>query len=158
MSNSRSSRRVLPKESKMPKAHPIQLVRIDVIELNISCKTPAAEFVCEKSDVVNYTSLQIGIGHSKFDETDSTIVVSMSIGTRESSELPFNLSIEICGIFKIDTQRFNKENISHWAKNGAHYILLPYLREYLYSLTQRAGYEPVILPLIEVNTLSYSDN
>ncbi len=32
-------------------------------------------------------------------------------------------------------------------------ILQPYLREHVFALTARAGFQPLILPLIEVPTL-----
>ena len=62
--------------------------------------------------------------------------------------------VEILGLFNVDDERFPIKSVHSWAKQNAPLILYPYLREQVFSLTSRAGFEGTLLPLFQVPTFS----
>ena len=90
------------------------------------------------------------------DTANHRIVVGITLelkeGEEKESELPYFLKVELAALFEVDESKFDKEHIYDWARRNAPFILFPYLREEAYALTIRAGYKPLILPLLEVPT------
>lgn len=138
------------------KKHPAQLLSIDVKELNL--KSLYNDFEDKEVDLGGRG--KIHAGNSSYDPEKQQIasgllfVVDPSQEDAEDQKPPYEIRIDIRGLFKIDEAAFdnNAERIQEWASNNAFYILLPYLREQLYSLTQKAGFRPAILPLAQVPT------
>ena len=136
------------------KKHPIQLIDIGVKELSIVTKEPPEHG--EKIDVDSFT---FSVGYDGFN--DSTRIINIGLKFEkamddESEQISpeedniSSLKIEIIGCFKVDVENFPIEKIDHWAQYNAPYILIPYIREHVYSLTQKCGFEPLVLPLFQV--------
>ncbi len=90
-------------------------------------------------------------GHSEFNHEDKDITIKIGIEIDEKQEnSPFILKAELIGVFYVDDSQFPIEHIDSWAKKNAPLILYPYLREHVYSLTSRAGFDGVLLPLLEI--------
>ena len=137
--------------------HPIQLLDIGVKELKILTKAPP-----EDGEAIDLSIFSLGVGASEFDEKNKIINVALKFQNQQNDEVNVadplesnlaELTVEIIGSFQIDTDNFSTDNIEHWVYNNAPYILTPYLREYVYSLTQKCGFKPLILPLFKVPTL-----
>src|SRR5205823_3680079 len=95
-------------------------------------------------------------GRTEYDTANHTIqvAVKVEIGKAPGSEyIPFTLVVEIIGEFHIDESRFPKEKIDIWASINAPFVLYPYMREHVYSLTTRAGFPAVVLPLMQIPTM-----
>jgi preprotein translocase subunit SecB len=128
------------------KEHPIQLVNIYVNELSYNRPEPQ-----NNEDDFN---CQVITGRSEFDpETDLiTCGVKCICGKQQGESEVRLLVVEIVGLFKVDKQNFPINQIPAWQDKNAPFILLPYLREQVYSLSLRAGIEPIILPTYIVPT------
>ncbi|NQT68698.1 MAG: protein-export chaperone SecB [Desulfobacteraceae bacterium] len=140
------------KEKSFLKLHAIQLSSISVVELYIRTNQyPDPSIKLELDDV------PMLIGHSEYDEESNSIQVSakIEIGIEEGSDkkTPYSLRVELVGDFFVDETEFPIAQIYDWAARNAPMILQPYLREHVFALTARAGFNPLILPLIEVPTL-----
>lgn len=68
----------------------------------------------------------------------------------EKDKAPFRLIVELVGVFTIGDE-FPEDKIDHFAKYNAPIILMPYIRENVYSLAIRAGID-IYLPLVQVPT------
>lgn len=64
---------------------------------------------------------------------------------------PFYLSAEIVGEFHLDPDTVPESDIPKWAQSSAAPILVPFLREQVYSLSLRIGVQPIFLPLVISN-------
>lgn len=137
------------------KTHAIQLAGIKVLELSIVVN-PGVDASRTKTfdDSGSFSWI---IGHSDYDKEDREIVVRAIINIgEEEDESPFKLKIAMAGIFEVDDSRFPLIHLTHWAENNAPLILYPYLRELAYSLTTRAGFPGVMLPLLQIPTFKIS--
>ena len=135
------------------KLHSIQLLSVSVIELHIR-----ANQLPDTSAKLELKDIPILVGHGEYNKENKTIQVSVKIeiGMEKDKEIevPFSLKVELVGNFEVDEDDFPIEHVDDWANRNAPMILHPYLREHVYALTSRSGFQPLILPLIEVPTLS----
>jgi preprotein translocase subunit SecB len=130
------------------KPHPIQTNSISVRELYIK----ANEFP-DVDKAIEVGEAAIRVGHSKYDEETKVIVVALKLEgglEPEKTKAPFTIKVELVGEFQVDESKFPKDQIYNWADRNAPMILMPYLREHVYSLTMRCGFKPMLLPLMEV--------
>ena len=72
---------------------------------------------------------------------------------KAANEQPFHLRAEVVGEFHVDVTQFSPEKLPKWAKGNAPLVLLPFLRELVFTLSSRSGSEPLILPMMLVPTL-----
>ena len=93
------------------------------------------------------------VGASDFDEEkelfSTGFICEINPTEEEALAEGFNLKIEIIGVFSVDTDNFKVTSVEHFALHNAPVILLPYVREHVFTLTSRAGID-CLLPLVEV--------
>ena len=136
--------------------HPIQLIYLGVRELAIRTNVPPDQTIEANAEKVSISIY----APSKFDpsEPQFSVGVILEAGSEpppdkeEDPKDPFHMRIELRGYFSVDTARFAPEHVLDWAGRGAIYVLMPFLREHAYSLSGRAGFRPLLLPLVEVPT------
>ena len=138
-------------ERETLKLHPIQAVHIAPRELYLKAHVPpSASFEFDEADY------ELDIGHSDYNAEQKLIQIAarIRIGSEEPDEPiegpPFFLNIEVVGVFEVDDTLFPAERIYEWATTNAVFILYPYIREHVFALTARAGFKPMLLPLVEV--------
>lgn len=131
------------------KNHPAQLIQLEIGELSIVATND--EFSPRKgSKEPGNGNIKIGI--SEFNVEESRIAISLRFESSGENN-QFSIKVEIRALFQVEFTAFeSKEGVEAWAKSNGYYILLPYLREQVYSLSLRAGFDPVMLPLVEVPT------
>jgi len=139
--------------------HPIQLRFVAVRELSIVTFYPP-----RPDDTYESAAAQMTTSRAPFNPETRRIQVSLLLNSgrdrnpdenelkvlRESKEQPFRLRVHILGEFEVDTANFPIEKIDRWAEINAPSLLFPFLREHVFGLTLRCGYDPLILPLIQV--------
>lgn len=128
------------------KKHPIQLVSTITRELSFK----------KYKDISKNAQVSCSIATGKAEHKPETDIVKCGIKSecqcKEGEDIFFNIIVEIIGIFRIDKENFPIEEITNWQEKNAPFILLPYLREQIYSLSIHAGIEPIILPMYVVPT------
>jgi len=132
--------------------HAIQLNDIKVIELSLKVNIEnAQDFMPDEGFFGLYH------GYSEYNPDDKKIVIKIGVDMNEDmdsddgiNETPFDLKVELVGVFDVDEDRFPIQHIEHWASTNAPLILYPYLREHVHSLTNKAGFDGLFLPLFEV--------
>lgn len=130
------------------KKHPIQLEIIKVLELFIKVNENV-----QQSELPDSGSFNLYHGHSEYDEDNKSIAIKIGVRIdKENEDSPFSLKAELIGVFSVDDSIFPLKHLNSWAKKNAPLIIYPYLREHVYSLTSRAGFDGVLLPLFEVPT------
>jgi preprotein translocase subunit SecB len=146
---------LIMEEPKSSNLFPIQANFIGVRELHIKANRPPSS-----ADPLDDLEPRIKVRNSHYEEEDKRIQVFMAIeigketdDENEIAENPFHLRIEIVGDFEVDEERFPKDKIQQWANINAPYVIYPYLREQVYSLTARCGFMPLVLPLLELPTI-----
>lgn len=101
-------------------------------------------------------SFEYTVFNTNFDEESSTVWVKVQLSiepkdtTPEKLDRPYTLKVAVAGQFKVDTEKFKVEFLQDWSIKNAPILLLPFIREHAYSLSARAGFNPVLLPLFEV--------
>ncbi len=134
--------------------HPIELVDIYPKKLFIDAIKPPS-----RKTGVKPTDLLTQVGWSDFDEKEQSLMVSVSLTTKKEGrkKLPYEMEVVLVGLFVIDTEKFRKEDIPDWARRASLFVLMPYVREYVYWLTYRCNFKPLVLPLVQVPTIQYVD-
>ncbi|MEX0595752.1 MAG: protein-export chaperone SecB [Candidatus Paceibacterota bacterium] len=132
--------------------HKFQLVSLDIRQLSI---ISLADTIEEKKEVSSELDGTLRTGQSTFDKENKSIVAGIKFEINPEKEkelLVFSLTVELRGVFKFqdEPENIDPDEISKWLDVNCIYLLFPYLREQVYSLTQRAGFNPTILPLITV--------
>lgn len=130
--------------------HKFQLISLDIRELSI---ISLADNVKEKKEVPSDFEGSFTTGQSNFNEEESNIVagIKFEINPEKDKDVAvFSLKVEIRGIFKFqeEQEQIDPDDLKKWIEINSLYLLFPYLREQVYSLTQKAGFNPTILPLI----------
>lgn len=137
------------------KLHPIQLLSVETEELSIVVHERIKFLNSEYPKDFDYT-----IFSTEFDQEQSIVKVKVELNVKppegESIDRPFTLKVGVAGAFKVDTSIFPADKLDVFIVHNAPLILLPYVREHAFSLTQRAGFEAIILPLVEVPTIKIS--
>ncbi|WP_299235483.1 protein-export chaperone SecB [uncultured Bacteroides sp.] len=82
-------------------------------------------------------------------------VYKVSLGIILALESKYNIEIQISGIFELTNESILGQKL---ITNNAIAILFPYLRSQLTLLTSQPGFEPVILPIMNINTLLNSEH
>lgn|SRR5450830_173165 len=134
-------------ENKPYKRHAIQLTDLRVSELSIVVDLSVPRDA-------SISGFNIETGRSAYDDSTKQIQVKMRVtmGPQEGEQAPFQLVAELHANFEVDESRFEVRHINDWADKNAPLVLYPYLREQVYSLTSRAGFQEALLPLIEIPT------
>lgn len=147
-----STRKTTTKVEKIINAHPIQLVGVDVIKLSFM----ANEILTPKV-TIDGKSILLGVGGLQEDGDKSFwIFVRAAYGIPDidlpkDAEFitPCSILVELAGRFKTNMD-LSPEVIHSFKDNGALSVLLPYLREHVYSLSVRSGIQPIIIPVKQV--------
>ncbi|WP_029812909.1 protein-export chaperone SecB [Vibrio parahaemolyticus] len=132
--------------------HPIQLRDVKVLELFISANPGC---MSEQDSDCDIESSEFGFyhTHSEYNEEAKSFIVKVAAAIGRDDEEPtteFDLRVELLGVFEVDEEHFPMEHIEAFASKNAPLIMYPYLREQVYSLTIRAGFDSTVLPLFEV--------
>ena len=87
--------------------------------------------------------------HHQINPIDK-LVFKVSLGITLFSESQYNINAQISGIFELTEESIMGKKL---LTNNAVAILFPYLRSQLTLLTSQPGFEPVILPVLNINAL-----
>lgn len=135
-------------EKETYKRHPIQLEFLKVVELRIKANLDVDQEI--ETDTTGFT---LKVGSSQYDEGSKTIAVKVAASIDSGEEhAPFDLFVELLGVFSVDESKFPLEYVDDWAQRNAPLVLYPYLREHVFGLASRCGYQSVLLPLLEIPT------
>lgn len=158
----------MSQEPDILKLYPIQALHIGPRELHIRANEPPSESLGMEESACEFV-----VGHSDYDQTEKVIKIAIKAEAgraykQESTENaeaepkgdlpPFHLRIEMVGIFAVDDSVFPADRIYEWANSNALFIMYPYLREHVFALTARAGFKPLLLPLVEVPLFRITPN
>ena len=87
--------------------------------------------------------------HHQINPVDKNIF-KVSLGITLLSELQYNISVQISGLFELTEESVMGKKL---LTNNAVAILFPYMRSQLTLLTSQPGFEPVVLPIMNINAL-----
>jgi preprotein translocase subunit SecB len=152
-----------PSEVPPPKLFPAQLRFVVPKIVHLETYVPPNSSININGAPINYTTfsspynaqthlIQIGIrvdaGTKQNEGEDPKAVPTDSI----TPTAPFFLRLELVAEFEIDESVFPMPRLNEWINKNAPYTLFPFIREHIFSLTARAGFSPLILPLVELPT------
>lgn len=131
----------------MNEMHPIQLRDILISRLSIQINDAKTAH-----DYEGEIELSLQVGTSKLVKEVGHIGVGILANVipkvSESGTAPaFVVDVELNGQFTVDLEAFKFEDLERWSKVNAPFLLLPYVREHVYSLAIRAGVKGLIFPL-----------
>lgn len=87
--------------------------------------------------------------HHQINPVDNKIF-KVCLGITLLSESQYNICVQISGLFELTEESVMGKKL---LTNNAVAILFPYLRSQLTLLTSQPGFEPVILPVMNINAL-----
>lgn len=130
---------------------PIQLRKVDIGEVVYRCQG------FSDPSVMPTTEFQLSVIVSPFVEAQKSLQVTLSFrseSTPPGSPIPhaYFLSMALHGEFGVtDLERLkmDAEGIRKWGERNGALVLLPFLREAVYSFTQKTGFRPLLIPLVE---------
>jgi len=128
------------------KIHAIQLKSIMVRELTFKRFKAIQGTIETCCKILNGTAK-----HASDSDIIKTGIKCECIGGTEEDPF-FTLTVDLLGDFQIDQGRFPIEKIENWQEENAPFIMLPYLREQVYSLSIKGGIQPIVLPMYEIPT------
>ena len=131
-------------EDMLPQ-HPVNLTAVNLLELFIHSNRPP-----DSSIDIEEKKLSIGVGKSNYDEENKIIRVAIKLEVGKDDTVPYLLRVILEGVFHVTRDDLSVEQINEWALKSSPYVLFPYLREHAFALTARAGFRPLILPLVQV--------
>lgn len=142
--------------------HPIQLVDVALVQVvftNLTRPNPKVE-IDPMAVAIGYIPGAVDFSSRIFAHTVRAMYnmreTENGLSADSQGKAPYALFIELYGTFTF-TENINQDTIEEFQKTSAMSILLPYLREHVYSMTMRAGVSPVLLPLTMVNLIRISE-
>jgi len=66
---------------------------------------------------------------------------------------PYRLSVGAAAPFVYDPNKISKDEVTKWCAKGAFFVVSPYLRLLVFSITGQSGFPMITLPLVEVPVL-----
>lgn len=130
------------------KTFPVQLRRVGIAEISYECQAFGQPGV----KLVENIDLTTGIG--PYDAQTKSLIVFLTVASKPKPEgVKHTLKISVVGEFAIVDEAalpFPVEKLPQWAEKSGVAVLFPFLRELLFSVTQKSGFSPVMLPMIEV--------
>ncbi|AKU62591.1 hypothetical protein ADJ80_01860 [Aggregatibacter aphrophilus] len=123
----------------MSKLHPIQLEEILVEELELKIRDIKK---AREEDITSEFSLKTG--HSNYNSESKVLYVGV-IGeiNADSDNAPVYLKVKLHGVFSVG-ENFPSEFVNDWAEKNAPLILVPFVRENIYSLASRAKVNTIV--------------
>lgn len=82
------------------------------------------------------------------EDGDYQLIVTAEIG-KDSSRYPFYLKCQVVGVFSFDEELYEEEQEQLVMTDGLT-IVMSFVRNYVYRITGDAGYDPLILPVTEI--------
>ena len=133
--------------------HPLELVKVDVVQLTfVTNKRPTLETYIDGRNV------ELSIRQDQIDTKDDWLQVfvraaygipGIDCEPEEAPPTDCSLIVELAGTFR-KHKDLPRETLELFQNNGALITLTPYLREHVYSLSARAGIQPIIIPILQV--------
>lgn len=130
------------------RVHPIRLLRVSPKKLCIEANEPPDP----EKGIDELNNVSIRVGHTEYDKKKKQFAISVQISTSKDPNLPYSLEVDLRAIFEVDEKKFDVQYVEDWARRGSIYVLAPFVREYMYWLTSKCGFKPILLPLLEVPT------
>lgn len=100
-------------------------------------------------------TVEMGFSHEfefDLDQNVAAVCLGCNIFKERNENYPFSLEIEIVGFFKFETTLESEEAERLLKVNGTA-ILFPYLRSIVSSLTADSGFQPLILPVMNIHKM-----
>lgn len=125
----------------------VQIENINYLNLSIEVNSTANEDE-------EHPFISINLARTNYDETDHNLGVKMMalMGYDQSGErqknVPFWLKVEVEVVFNFDQNAFDFDRLQDWVEKVAPSIIYPYVSESVYSLTHKAGFDDIRLPLL----------
>ena len=127
-------------------AHGIQLNYLGVKELSFKSTRHPRNISAEQ---VGEAELTTGLSSFDKEANEVNVMVRFESTGRDGA---YNLKVELVAEFRVDTEKFPAHQVEQWAAQGAPFILMPFLREHVYSLSARVELIPIFVPLFVVPT------
>ena len=124
------------------KQHPIQLKTIQIQESSFKFQKDG------KNKKHENPQFELGSGASEVED-NGNFTVGLRFRTKNKATATYSVTVELIGVFSA-SEGVKKNQIRHFIKNNAKYILLPFLRNYVFDLTSRMRVHPFIIPLMEI--------
>lgn len=94
-----------------------------------------------------------------FNQSLAAVELGCSIFKEMKEHYPFSLEVEMIGFFKFDAD-LPPEQVENLLRVNATAIMFPYLRSIVSGITADSGFQPVILPVVNIHKMfaGYEDD
>ena len=144
------------KDARILREHPVQLVGISVAHLMISVHRTVAPNYC-----IDAREVQIAATDATMLEGKNIFILSVRASYRapgvnspvdnsDPDDTCVSFLVEMTGEYEFNREFMSEEEIKRFTKQGALHLMLPFVRDQVYSLTMRAGIKPVMIPTYQI--------
>lgn len=122
----------------------MQLRECEVHELTFRTRVP--------NKAIKVEEFGLGFARSPYDSENRwlDVLISFEAGSSDLSSAKYYFKVEIRGRFENTEGSSEAEKIERWAENAAQFVMIPYLREHVYSISLRCGMKPIVIPLYQL--------
>jgi preprotein translocase subunit SecB len=139
--------------------HPVQIVYLGVKELSLI--THELPELSKKIILEDKMKPRYSVSRGEYDTENHNInvFIDCEIGSADQKDgTPLYIRVIIGVLFLIiDPVKFTSTDVINFANNYSKFMIYPFIREHVYSLSVRAGFQPIILPSIQVPIFSRTD-
>ncbi len=135
---------------------PVQARDTDFIEHPVQLKSAEVNEIQFKSNLVSLKGIKVSeftlsFARSDYVEEDRCIdiLLGFEAGDVDLGKEKYFIKVLLRGRL-ITSAEMPREKVEAWAEKAAPFVLMPYLREQVYSLSVRCGMSPVTVPLYQV--------
>ena len=130
--------------------HPMQIVYVAVKKIDLL--THVQPDLSKPIQLTGKMEPRYIAAHGKYDEETHLITVfgKCEIGSIDpKEETPLYLNVELGARFSvIAPDKFPPKDVIGFAEKYARYLIHPFIREHVFALSIRAGFQPIILPAL----------
>lgn len=154
--------KIVPAEDQMI-PHPIELLRVQLVRLFFASNIPPGADTVEvdpKNVLIMYMPESLDSREKHFGVRVRAVYgypgIDIPEDTTDFDAIPYSFLVEMLGSFRVNMEEMPLETIKRFQEKGASTVLAPFLREEVFALTMRAGYQPVIMPVTLVPIIRVS--
>jgi len=147
----------MPEETAKPELQPFP-VRVGAIvptRIDFEAFAPPGEAKPPVYHDPHRVAFNVGVKY-RVDEGSGFVLVSAEAafekpeGESSPAKPPYRLNVGASAPFVYDPKKISKDEVAEWCAKGAFFVVSPYLRLLVFSVTGQSGFPTITLPLVMV--------
>ena len=150
----------MPEESAKPDLQPFPVRVGTIVPIRIDFEAFVLPGEAKPPEYNDSESVEFNVGVKyRLDEASGVVLVSAEAvfgkpeGEPSPAKPPYRLNVGAAAPFAYDPKVISKDEVAEWCAKGAFFVVSPYLRLLVFSVTGQSGFPTITLPLVKVPVL-----